>query len=372
MGDLQAGWRDPGSTVREIGKRVGLSASYGSRLHQSSCVGATSNVRVSPHIHSTLPMTQLGPSLDWYVVPEGIMEELKVQRWQEALGQGILIRDCKNCTALVTIAQAAMAQLNGLVDLLGCLLWSLDNYSLGRRTIYGLSWKHKEDVSCTATMVIGPTVEGGCVLGLPGDNLFRRHFNFDTMEVLGWLECVFHPTLSAASKCLQLTVVKPKLLTQQRIVSVQLDDLALTANLGLQTGCLSLKQSFPITYQVDRERAGLWRKLILGGIVLDNRRPSWEPEVVKCPTDEYKDCLVLTAMALHSLFDNSLVRIPGCQCTWHSSTTRGMFLICQKKMDDWFIWRIETDETKICFGKQCNLNVQVEGLLDADSPCILC
>ncbi len=73
--------------------------------------------------------------------------------------------------------------------------------------------------------------------------------------------------------------------------------------------------------------------------------------------DEIHDCLVLTAGALWALFNNTLEPMPGCKCTFRSED--GNYITCIKRPDEWFIWHLETDETKVCNGNSCAINESI-------------
>lgn len=72
---------------------------------------------------------------------------------------------------------------------------------------------------------------------------------------------------------------------------------------------------------------------------------------------------MLTAGALWALFGNMLRPVPNCTCTF---ATDGGFLICMRKIEEWYIWHLEMDESKICTGTSCSVNVRFE-LNDPDS-----
>src|SRR5450432_907074 len=60
-------------------------------------------------------------TMDWCLIPACLASELSSVPVQNFIGQGVLLRNDKGLTAMVTIAEAACLQLPGLVELLDCL-----------------------------------------------------------------------------------------------------------------------------------------------------------------------------------------------------------------------------------------------------------
>ncbi|MCJ1292577.1 hypothetical protein MMC34_004128, partial [Xylographa carneopallida] len=88
-------------------------------------VGKTRNARIrkSKTSGSLLDGTSNSRGHRSINIPGYIVDELVTMSYSYLLGQGMLIRDASNKhTSFVTIAEAACAQLNGLEDLLECLL----------------------------------------------------------------------------------------------------------------------------------------------------------------------------------------------------------------------------------------------------------
>ena len=93
------------------------------------------------------------------------------------------------------------------------------------------------------------------------------------------------------------------------------------------------------------------------------------------PFSQMKDSLILTAAALWSLFDNTLERVPNCQCTFRAESKD--FIQCKGESDGWFLWHTFSNE-KLCEGSDCDSNMRVA--LNAEetgkrlyttSPCVL-
>jgi hypothetical protein len=132
-----------------------------------------------------------------------------------------------------------------------------------------------------------------------------------------------------------------------------------------------------------KETGSCWRQKILGGNVLElpipeNVESSSGPELRKqgvFQDPRLSDCLILTAAALWSLFDNSLERMPNCQCTFRAAG--GDFIQCRSKQGRWFIWHTFSYES-VCEGKNCNGNIRISlaaeeagQRLHTTSPCVL-
>jgi len=119
--------------------------------------------------------------------------------------------------------------------------------------------------------------------------------------------------------------------------------------------------------------SGCWRQKIEGGKVLrllpmphqkktagDELLPHGTPAVHQNfphPFPDQKDGLVLTAAALWSLFDNSVQRVPGCQCTFQSEG--GDYIQCKDKDAQAFLWHVFSSDTLLCRGLRCTSNIKV-------------
>jgi hypothetical protein len=93
------------------------------------------------------------------------------------------------------------------------------------------------------------------------------------------------------------------------------------------------------------------------------------------PFSQMEDSLILTAAALWSLFDNTLERVPNCQCTFRTASKD--FIQCKSESDGWFLWHTFSNE-KLCEGRDCDSNMCVAltaeetgKRLYTTSPCVL-
>jgi hypothetical protein len=137
--------------------------------------------------------------------------------------------------------------------------------------------------------------------------------------------------------------------------------------------------------QVEKGTGCCWRKKILSGSVLilyghlgaiaSSETQSEEGIRSQLPRMVRDDCLLLTAAALWSLFDNSLERVPFCWCTFE--TADGDYIQCRQSEDGWLLWHTFSKATP-CNGQGCNLNVPIAltaeeaGFrLETTTPCAL-
>jgi hypothetical protein len=163
----------------------------------------------------------------------------------------------------------------------------------------------------------------------------------------------------------------------------------------------TIQQIAPVRYQSDKSNGGCWRRKIRKGIILsciaDDFGAENDNSLSRTPglpdhsdiagsdadnsagditgvLDRYKDCLVLTAGALWSLFGNGLHERPNCCCTFQGESQD--FLTFVGKMNGWFVWHVEADESKVCGGGSESSNItkielRGENALHTSSPCIL-
>ena len=75
------------------------------------------------------------------------------------------------------------------------------------------------------------------------------------------------------------------------------------------------------------------------------------------PFPDLDDVLILTAAALWSLFDNSVQRMPNCQCTFKSEG--GDYIQCKRRHGTALLWHIFTSEGSLCRGLRCLENLRV-------------
>ncbi|MCJ1318451.1 hypothetical protein MMC15_003779 [Xylographa vitiligo] len=110
--------------IPAIVKATGLPAEYLAEYFQARPIGNTrcAGIRKSKRFWS-LEGTEEQRNTALIDIPNCIIKELQTMPYTHLLGQGVLIRNIANKhTSFITIAEAAFAQLNGLVDLLECLL----------------------------------------------------------------------------------------------------------------------------------------------------------------------------------------------------------------------------------------------------------
>jgi len=118
-----------------------------------------------------------------------------------------------------------------------------------------------------------------------------------------------------------------------------------TTSSGLFSGCIRLEDDNNLSLNLS-EAHGCWRKKILAGNILGPipptpMKPSTSGDSSKAqpfthPFSQSKDGLILSAAALWALFDNALVRVANCVCTFQSAS--GDFIQCKEKSDGWFLW----------------------------------
>lgn len=108
-------------------------------------------------------------------------------------------------------------------------------------------------------------------------------------------------------------------------------------NLGDENKSLARSEILALAANLKKQTSGCWRKKILSGNVLEMPKPEYVEgssrlelgEQGSFKNTEMSDCLILTAAALWSLFDNSLERMPNCQCTFRAASKD--FIQCRGK-----------------------------------------
>ena len=136
--------------IPAIVEATGLPMEYTTTYLQTSPIGGTRNAKIRKSnmisIENYKSMSWPHKRFAWAVmgIPACIVEELRTMPYSQLLGQGVLIRDAlNNHTSFITIAEAAFVQLNGLYELLECLLIAIShaiNNEL-RSVLWDLSWK---------------------------------------------------------------------------------------------------------------------------------------------------------------------------------------------------------------------------------------
>ncbi|RFU33946.1 hypothetical protein B7463_g2360, partial [Scytalidium lignicola] len=290
--------------------------------------------------------------------------------------------------ALVSIAEAATAQLAGIVELLECVIYAIDDairlFNENRRLRgYTLKWWYKGYEESTASFLTAPVQGGGWALGLQRGTEPRMKLGEDSMEVLAWLQTILEPTSHLPWNDQQLTVVRPSLTLRNQLVVVFAIEEGLMEQFELKQKVLTAQQVVSIEYLPEESvrnstERGCWRNKIRKGIILGNfAYPDRDAYFTLLEGFRDMDCLLLTAGALWSLFDNNLER--NCDCTFTSNAEgkgKGEFLKFErkKKIGEWYVWHLQMDEDKVCDGKSCKEGIddkfEGEDSLTITSPCI--
>jgi hypothetical protein len=356
------------SVTLDICTRTGLPESYEKLLGPAMRDVASSTYSIAPAASAA---THTMPTVDWHIIPKGLTEELAMLPWEHVFGGGVLVRDCKNRTSLLSIAQAAVAQLSGLTQLLESLVWGLDRSmricAAGRNQgIYEISWRRPQYLPVTALATFGRTVEGSWIVGLENGSQDLRQLHLDAMDVMAWIQTIF--SLENASQGL---VVQGSSANSWQRTNVTLDEPLFAVKMGIENSQVEALEAPPVISHIDRDGVGCWRKKIKAGIILACRSDIQPQNVPRIPPDRYEDCLTLTAAALWTLFDDDLSPMLNCSCTFRS--VGGDFLRCLSKIEDWYVWHIDNEE--ICGGRICNgqeiVTFTGDGRLHGQSPCIL-
>lgn len=111
---------DVGSLIPAIVRATGLPLNH-LRAIQSQPLGWTRRARLWEG------SGEQGGSEDFIPVPTLLVEELRKTPYSNLLGQAVFIEDQMRQTSMVSIAEAAFIQLNGLYELLECLLFLIDD-----------------------------------------------------------------------------------------------------------------------------------------------------------------------------------------------------------------------------------------------------
>ena len=356
----------------QISDKTGLPKSYYQSLGPNTS-NVSSSFNIAPIDQNLTPVMS---AISWFLIPKGLTDELTTLPWEHVVGQGVLVRDCKNHTALVSIAQAAVAQLNNLAQLLESLISIIDESmrlyaNEGRHRFYEISWNYRNYLPTKAIATFSRTENGAWIMGLEGNSLPQRQLQLDAVYVLEWVRSVFFSRDAQVSD--DNLIVSSPAADAWRTCNTTLDNETLVAELGFPSASLTAYEAGVVTSEVDPRGSGCWRKKIQGGVVLACRRDAASNYSFQPPVDANEDGLVLTAAALWALFDDKLTPMPNCTCTFRSEG--GDFLRCQGKVNDWYVWHLEIEEKEICGGKRCKGNGIVTSngdlMLPRQSPCIL-
>ena len=325
---------------------------------------------------------------DWYIIPQVLIEELKRVPAGHMFGAGVLMQDCWRNTALVSLAEAATAQLPGVVELLACIVYVVDDSiehgptRAPRR--YNIRWRYKRYDKCAARILTVPLANGGWVLGVQNGSEPRIRLGDDTMRVLAWLQAILESSSNKLSGDRNLTIVRPPQageLVPSLVKTFKIADESAKRLSWFRTPTLTAREIVTTPSLPDEREGGCWRIKIKSGVVLARQHRVADPPISMFPPAPVSmfphDCLVLTVAALWKLFDNSLRPMPHCQCTLE--TEAGEFLSCERKVDVWYIWHLSLDRNDVCGGKLCTEKVRIimekgKGMgfsLAPESPCIL-
>jgi hypothetical protein len=121
---------DPSSPIsRHVIQRMtvtnGIPGSYVANLlspNRSYMISGSADIS-----KSGLPFVEdLVSTFDWYAIPKALSDELAKLPWEMIMGQGVLIHDIRDNTALLSIAEAASLQQHYFAELLERLLYAME------------------------------------------------------------------------------------------------------------------------------------------------------------------------------------------------------------------------------------------------------
>lgn len=310
------------------------------------------------------------PTVDWYLIPESLVSELSNVPVQNFVGQAVLLRNDAGMTAMVTIAEAAHLQLDGLIELLECLFEMIattpgDRYRGGLLRAFHLKWLYKAALACSLTLHTTWATEEVLLIGFAPAGEKTHWLAMDLMLLLGWISAITDP-LGYPNDPTHLVVREPKgsLDWSMRMNIENRFDRNVYRNILAHHGHFKTK---------DAGSEGCWRKKITGGVLLgvtSSASPSITIGLSNIPGSRY---LALTAGALWSLFDHRLRQMPGCTCTLRTGESE--FLTCEKREGEIFFWHLETDPQTICEGRYCTDRVPITldgpDKLHFNSQCLL-
>jgi hypothetical protein len=292
--------------------------------------------------------------MNWYELPKAFTDGLGKLPWELLIGQGVLVRDYRGNTALISIAEAASLEQTHFPALLECLLRTIESAmdSVANVTTPSLTYSVSGFFKVYLKLVICPTLEKSWAIGLERGMDTRQWLALEIIYTLEWLQRIILPSTTTEN----LSLISPRLSNIRETTQLRLN-----SNLFGHPPSISVqaRQLISVISEPDIDRKGCWRQRIKAGIVLNSRSRtagSFLDKVLEVP-DEFLDCLVLTAGALWALFNNTLQPMSGCSCTFRSED--GNYITCVKRKGEWRIWHLETDETKICKGKACATNESI-------------
>lgn len=110
-------------------------------------------------------------ALEWCLIPEFLIDQLNQLPWENVVGRGVLVRDNRCNTALVSVAEVTVLLLPGISELLECILWAVDDsiraYATDQRiNLYDLTWPYKDISPLSTNLIISPLCNHQWALGL--------------------------------------------------------------------------------------------------------------------------------------------------------------------------------------------------------------
>lgn len=393
------------SSIPMIVKETGLPHAYLQSIQRNPAIGEVRGAILRKHGEVREETFNSRPSASILASPSTVAE-LRNGSVMQLLGQAVLIRDWRRHTLMTTIAEAAFVQLNGIYELLECILVAI-KYTLSKdqasvRQAFELNYTKDSFLksftyqSSQSGLPLQPSPEVP-ELKYTKDQLFRdrrkrpsdsgsqseastEHISVSSLFTVGLLNTEVYLEIPGSN-----ADIKTVLLWVNAALSGQLapkDQFSLSEFGMVSLDLLSEKPS---------SASGCWRRKIRAGTVLWDTRKSPLSGHYNRPFPAAADGLVLTAAALWSLFDNSLERIPGCLCTFRSEG--GDHLVCRQKKktgaydDDgevreeretWLLWHITSPGDPICDGQSCQTNIPVAisgtergQMVFTITPCIL-
>lgn len=310
----------------------------------------------------------------------------------------------------MSLAEAAMVKFLGSAGLLECFLFIVDSslHCFRRNELpKGYTIEAFKGIrKVTAKTLSIPVQGGGWVLGMQSDSELEQ----DALKVLMWLQNIMDSTFQMGKKKNGIAMIKP-LSTVITTTTVRVEN-NMTRYLNLDQHTLAALHGAtidPDTYQMAgnslKGASGCWHEKIVNGIILDDQSLFYHfgPPLPYLHTKAQRppeDCLLLTAGAMWSLFDNDLVQ--KCSCTFahqvgledafcpskttarptiplndpsasasrrHNNKLKEEWFQFRGKLGQWYVWHLETDASKTCDGQNCS--GRLDNMLSTKTPCIL-
>lgn len=291
----------------------------------------------------------ISQNYEWQTVPKVLTDELENLPWKYLLGQGLLLRSQNvkhNLTMLVSVAEAAVFCWDPIdCAIFECLLWAVEASMIKS--------KHKDKSATFEFRLKRP--DGECSLLTnkdPGSGIWRLSLsNMSTSTVcrmMEWLLAIFEPAH-----------IEPPPQNKYPFEKT--------------------RQAWPSTkLQNEQHQGGCWRRKIeAGNVIYDGpKRKSNVNDIASAilPLFDIKefppDPLILSAAALWSLFDDALIRMQDCSCTFRHAESK-VFLSCENEVNGVLFWHVQ-GEKDICGGRMCDNRPRVNSQgFDPRTVCIL-